>query len=68
MIILRVAFAITEPNIVTTQRQKRQNSVRPSGEPQVRGHCRVAEQRNQEKKEMDGTSPQSVVRLYYYYD
>lgn len=58
-------LAVTESNIVTTQGQKWQNPVGPGREPQVRGHRRAAEQRDQEEKEMDGASPQSVVRLQY---
>jgi len=58
-------LAVTESNIVTTQGQKWENPVRPGCEPQVRGHRRASEQRDQEEKEMDGASPQSVVRLQH---
>jgi len=55
---------ITEPNIFTTQGQKWQNTIKSGREPQVRGYRWAAEQRDQEKKEMDGTSTQSAVRLH----
>lgn len=55
-------LAVIESNIATTQGQKRQNPVGPGREPQVRGHRRAAEQRDQEEKEMDGAPAQSVVR------
>jgi len=51
-----------EPNIVTAERQERENAVGIGREPQVRGHRRTVEQRDQEAKEMDDTGPQSVVR------
>jgi len=58
-------LAITESNIFTTQGQKWKNTIELGREPQVRGHRWAAEQRDQEKKEMDGTSTQSAVRLLH---
>jgi len=62
-ILIIVFIRVAESNIVTTQRQKRQNPIGIGREPQVRGHRPTVEQRDQKAKEMDDTAAQSIVRI-----